>query len=92
MASIYRPPFSCRLSGWFVLKNNLSLKLTTMDGQMYVLQQCRIVERVEELDNESSLKRARRRLTGKMVIKLPAPDWRFAVIKIKDFNKYFKRI
>ena len=92
MGREYRPPISCRLSGWYILKNRPRLNLTTMDGKPYVLRQCRVVERVDRLSNESELTRLWRKLTGRMVIKLPAPDWKFAVIKVKDFERFFKRI
>ena len=88
----YRSPIICRMSGYYILKNRPRLNLTTMDGKLYVLQQHRIVERVDSMDTENVLTRIWRKITRKMVIKLPAPDWKFAVISIKDFNDYFKPI
>ena len=93
MPTSYRVPMCASMSGYYVLKFDCTrFRVITMDGAPFDILPHRIVQRVNWMDSESCFKRLWRKITGKMVILLPAPDTRFAVIQKKDFTEHFKEI
>ena len=83
-----------RIIGYYVLKPNcLRFCVHALeDGKACYIQQHRVVRCVDYIHGENVLRRLLRKLTGKMVIELPAPDKRLAIIKKKDFIERFKEI
>lgn len=93
MPTSYSASTFANVKGNYVLQFDCPrFHVTTMDGAPYDILPHRIVRRVYWMDNESSFKRLWRKLTGKLVIQLPAPDKRFAVITIEDFERCFRAI
>lgn len=74
---------------WYILQSN-QISVKRLDGLYETIKPYSIVKRVLQLSNESILERLYRKLTGKVMISLPAPGTRFAVIDKKKFDEYFK--
>lgn len=77
--------------GWYILQNR-AISVRRLDGLYEIIQPYHIVQRVKWLDNEGILPRLIRRITGMVLIKLPSPGTRFAVMDKKRFEVNFKRV
>ena len=77
--------------GWYILQNN-AISVRRLDGMYEIIRPYHIVQRVKWLDNEGILPRLIRKITGLVLIKLPSPGTRFAVMRRKRFEASFKRV
>lgn len=77
--------------GWYILQNR-AISVRRLDGQYVIIRPYNIVQRVKWLDNEGVLPRLIRIITGKVLIRLPSPGTRFAIISKKQFAANFKRV
>ena len=77
--------------GWYILQGN-QISVRRLDGNYEVIKPYHIVQLVKWMDTEGLIQRIWRRITGKVLIALPSPGTRFAVMDKHRFNDRFKPV
>ena len=77
--------------GWYILQGN-QMSVRRLDGVYEVIKPYHIVQRVKWMDTEGLLRRIWRTITSKVLIVLPSPGTRFALMDKQRFNDSFKLV
>ena len=77
--------------GWYILQSS-QISVKRLDGLYETIKPFNIVQRVAWIDTESVFARLWRKLMGEILIKLPSPGLRFAVIDKRFFEQTFKPV